>query len=517
MKKQLLIIIFATVLAYLNIFNNQFAVDDHIFVGKYNPNVIQAFTGAVPLGHEGIYRPIRGIFYTIYNQFWGANPIGYHINSLAVHLASTILIFLIVRILIKNLIPIKSGKYLPFLAALLFGLHPIHTETITYMASAMDSIGIVFFLGAFYLYLRNKIIPSVILAGLAFFTTEMALTLPLLILLYEIVINAPTVIPDQSPVIPDSDRESRMDWFPASAGMTEGVKEMTKKILPYFVGVGIYLFVRFAVLDITTRGPYLANSFFLTMLTMTKVLIQYIWVLIWPVNLASNHIISPGIEAFVYRNYQTLAISKQSIFDLDILLSITIIIFLIFIVFISRKKYPIVSFSLGWFFISLLPVMDFVPQGSMMNERSLYIASFGFVLLLAFGLGKLKWQKLGFILIMLIAVFYTGKTYVRNQDWRNDITLWQADIRLSPNQNAYARFALGNAYNDRKDFQKAIDQYSKSVEINPGFAVGWASLGRTYADMGKVSEAITNYKRALEIDPNFWEVKNNLNNIYNRL
>lgn len=485
--KQLIVLILLTTIAYLNIFNNQLVVDDHIFVGKYHPNVIEAFSGAVPPGHEGVYRPIRGIFYTIYNQFWGANPIGYHINSLAVHLASTILIFLIVRILIKNFIPNKSRSNFPFITALLFGLHPIHTETITYIASGMDSIGIVFFLWAFYLYLQNKIFPSVILSLLAFFTTEIALTLPILIVFY--------------------------DWI---------TRKLSKKRIIIYSWFGtatlLYIIIRFAVLHITTRGPYLANSFFLTILTMTKVLLQYIWVLIWPENLVSNHIISPGIEAFVYRNYQTMAILKQSIFDLDILLSITVIIFLVLIIFISRKKYPIVSFSLGWFFISLLPVMELVPQGSIMNEKSLYIASFGFVLLLAFGLENLKkWGKLWIVAVVLIAVFYAGRTYVRNQDWHDDITLWQADVRQNPGQNAYARFALGNAYNNKKQYQKAIEQYYKSVEINPGFAVGWASLGRTYADIGKIPEAIANYKRALEIDPNFWEVKNNLNNIYNRL
>ena len=222
----------------------------------------------------------------------------------------------------KNLIPIKSGRYLPFLTALLFGLHPVHTETITYMASAMDAIGIVFFLGAFYLYLQNKIFPSVIISLLAFFTTEIALTLPILIIFYDWVVGKLS-----------KNRAIIYSWFGAMAAF--------------------YVVVRFAVLNITTRGPYLADSFYLTMLTMTKVLLQYIWVLIWPVNLTSNHIISPGIEAFVYRNYQTATIVAQSIFDLDILLSIAVIIFLIFIVFISRKKYPIISFSLGWFFISL--------------------------------------------------------------------------------------------------------------------------------------------------------------------
>ena len=125
---------------------------------------------------------------------------------------------------------------------------------------------------------------------------------------------------------------------------------------------------------------------------------------------------------------------------------------LIFLMFRVRKRAPIVSLGIGWFFLSLLPVMEFIPQGSMMNERSAYISSFGWAIILAWGIAWMnhRWKKGAIWCALGILAFYGVQTFSRNRDWKNDETLWQADIRVSPNENAYAYFALGNAYNDQK-------------------------------------------------------------------
>ena len=486
MIKQLLLVTFVTLIAYLGIFRNQFVIDDHVFIGPYHPNFAQSFMGSVPPGHEGVYRPLRGILYTLYHHLWGTNIYLYHLHSLLIHLISTFLVYFIVKKIAINWQ--LTTKYLPFITAMLFGLHPVHTETITYITSSMDSLGLVFYLLAFYLYLNNKLVRSLIFTTLAFFTTEMTLTLPIIILYH--------------------------DWI---------FQKLTRGKVPYYLTsfglVGLYATIRFLLLDITTRGPYLAQSFYLTMLTMSRVLLKYLQVLLWPFNLSSNHIIAPGIEAFVYRNYRVTAIAAQSILDLEILLPLTVIIIIILLVIRLKPRFPLISFSLGWIFLTLLPVMEFVPQGSMMNERSLYLASIGYLILLALFVLQIWNQRtnLGVLTLIVISLLYLNQTISRNRDWLNDITIWQADISQNPQDNAYAYYSLGNAWNDRRDYLKAVDAYAEAVKINPGMAVGWASLGRTYNDLGDTTSAIKFYEHALTLDPNFWEVRHNLNNIYSRL
>jgi hypothetical protein len=169
----------------LNIFGNGFVIDDQYFIVEKM---------ADPVSQQGVFRPVRSLLYTVYFQIFGTNnPAGYHLHSLLVHLVATGLVYLIIlnfKFLILN--QGSKSKFLnhfAFTAALLFGLHPVHTEAITYMAASMEMTGIVFMLFAFYLYLKNKNVLSYLFAMLAFFTYEMTLTLPLLLLLYEGVIT----------------------------------------------------------------------------------------------------------------------------------------------------------------------------------------------------------------------------------------------------------------------------------------------------------------------------------------
>lgn len=106
--------------------------------------------------------------------------------------------------------------------------------------------------------------------------------------------------------------------------------------------------------------------------------------------------------------------------------------------------------------------------------------------------------------IGVIALLYGWRTGVRNLDWHDDVTLWQKDVASAPTENAYAYFALGNAYNDRKDYPKAVEAYQQSVAVNPGFAVGYASLSRTYRDMGNTELSNVYYQKAGEAEPGFW-------------
>ncbi len=458
MKKfQLLIITVITIISFINIFWNGFAIDDKTFVGgwesaKHLSNIPKFFTeGAVPEGHQGVYRPIRNSLITVYYKVFGTNAFWYHVHSLAVHLASTILVFYIVRLLLSSRpvgiyenpntkirnpkqiqmtkiqnskrfghlnirilnivlnfvlrisdfplgIPIKSGfarnDTVAFIAALLFALHPIHTETIDYISASLDATGLVFLFLSFYLYLvpaRRGLakLGSLIFAFLAFFTYEVTLVLPLLIVLYEVCMGSlssrnlslrSASLSLRSAPLSLRGAKRRSNLKPMGLLLRFRLIAMTT---PYFALAIIYFVIRFFLLHITERGPYLAGSMYLTFLTMTKVFLKYIMLMLWPVDLSLNHIVSKGIEAFVYRDYRTAGILAQSLFDIDIVVSIVIIVSLLILAWKIRKKFPLITFGIGWFFITLLPVSEIVPQGSMMNERFMYLPSFGFVLILS--------------------------------------------------------------------------------------------------------------------------------------
>ena len=450
---QLVLIIIIVLTAYSNIFDNQLIIDDQYFIQEWPltrswSNVGQLLAGANPESQPGVYRPIRSLLYLIYYQLWGANPTGYHLHSLLVHLASTMLVYGVIR---EIRVIGEKRKKIAFVAALLFGLHPIHTESITYIAASMEMTGVVFFLAAFYTYLKNKRVWTVFFALLAFFTYEMTLTLSLLLGLYELTLG-------------------KKDW---------------KRIWPVAVAAVSYLLVRIGILGISpARGDYLAYSFYHTQLTMTKMWIKYLWLLIWPVTLSHNQTIVPGFEAFMTPYSDQAAILRQSILDPEILLSITIIIIIIFIIFIARKNHPLISFAIGWFFISLLPVAYFLPQGTAFAEKYLYIASFGWVLVLAWVFYKIynnynHYKYYIALVILTVALLYGVRTALRNSNWQSPKTLWEYEAAIHP-QSELAYYNLGIIYAGKK-------------------------FGKT--------KAAAAYQKALQLKPEFWQAENNLKNL----
>ena len=181
-----LIVLISTVV-YANTFFNKFVWDDKYFIVENLEirdlsNIPNFFTRGI----MGVYRPIRTIFYALSYQVWGLNPPGYHLNALFVHILATILIYFIVDSILKK-------RIVSVVTTLLFATHPIHTESITFITTSFDEIGVVFFLTSFYLYIKTHeqqknnwfYVSSVIFFILAAFTYEITLVLPFMIILYE--------------------------------------------------------------------------------------------------------------------------------------------------------------------------------------------------------------------------------------------------------------------------------------------------------------------------------------------
>jgi len=237
----------AAIVPYLNIFNNTFAYDDGDYFlrwpGIKSINISSFFSGDAPMYYHHVYRPIRSIIQAIVYQFSSTNPFGYHLFAIAVHLLSTFLIYLIAKRI--------SNKIVALVSAVIFALLPIHTMSITFITASFNTAGLIFLLVSFYLYLlfsqsHNKkyFYLSLIAALVAFFTYELALILPLLIILYDICIK----------------NLSKKQF-----------KSFAKYYLFYFIGAILFFIIRYSVLGKLYKGSLLREiDFFSRMLTMSK-------------------------------------------------------------------------------------------------------------------------------------------------------------------------------------------------------------------------------------------------------
>ncbi|MFA5932497.1 MAG: tetratricopeptide repeat protein [Microgenomates group bacterium] len=474
-KNQLLIIVILTFLAYVNIFQNGFMIDDKTFIVdwpqvKNVENLPDLLKGEVPEIHKGVYRPIRSTLYLVYQQIFGENPVGYHIHSIIVHLLATILVYFLVMELIKK-------KYVAFLTSLMFGLHPVHTESITYISASMEMSGVVFFLASFLLYLKSKNILSVVFAILAFFTYEMTLTLPFLIILYDLCFK-------------------KLNF-----------KNLSKQILvysPYFIATASFLILRVFILQIPfSRGDYLGFSFYHTMLTMSKVMMMYIGLLIFPNTVSYIHDLAPGFESFMTPHSNIQSILVQTPFDLDILFSILVLISLVFVAIKYFKKFPLITFCIGWFFLSLLPVDYFFPQGIAIADKYLYISSISFFLLLSYFIiwlsKKYKWIT---IITILLLITYFFLTFIQNQAWKDPISFWTKVESQHP-KSALAAYTLGVTYGDQGNFEKAKYYFLKTIDLDPRFWEARYNLGNIYLKTQRGDLAGEQFYQVVLINPEF--------------
>ena len=116
-----------------------------------------------------------------------------------------------------------------------------------------------------------------------------------------------------------------------------------------------------------------------------------------------------------------------------------------------------------------------------------------------------------FLRILIVAL--SIRTIVRNRDWKSEETLWIATEKISPSgPNIHNN--IGAIYQQKGDLQKAIEEFSLAIQINPGYADAYHNLANTYQQAGMLQEAVDSYKKAIEINPNLWQSHQNLAAIY---
>lgn len=501
------VIILLTLLAYANIFQNDFALDDYSFIVRWPlikdiKNFPLFFTSQnQPWGEEGIYSPVRTLIFFIHYHLWGLNPVGYHVGSMALHLIVTALVYFITLLIAKN-------NTVAFLSSLFFGLHPVHTEAITFITASVDMSGVLFFFISFLFYIkssqmqqtanRRDYIFSLVFAALAIFTYELTISLPILFLFYDFCFR--------------HDRQKKDSFLKGAF-----------RVAPYLLIAVIYALIKFIVLHSVARGGYIYGSFYLTMLVMIKAVAQYILILFWPVYLTVNHVISKGVYSFPIEDFNRQAVLSQSFLDAQVLISLAVIILTLFWSVRIFKRQPLVSFCIGWFFIGLLPAANIIPSGIFFGERYLYLLSFGFCLLLGYLLTMLYERKdflfhldpkfVSLVVIIVLVIFYAARTVLRNRDWRSDLTINQARTALCPD-SAFMHAALADAYTADGQPLKALEVFKETIAIRPDDPDIYFSMTDAYMQLDEKDRAIASLNKAIELKPDFAEAFFNLAVIY---
>jgi tetratricopeptide (TPR) repeat protein len=481
---------------YANSLDNGFVLDD-LFVVSDNPHIrkpIHEWPGFFSLepGRQ-VYRPLRTLSYAIDYQLGGSQPFFYHVSNILYHWLAACLLFAVSRRLLSpSAFGASTGvlsahpewrDWIAFGTALVWALHPIQTDSVTYISGRRDILaGLFFFIGIYaFLRLRTLERPSrparwgwAAAALGAFFVGALA---------KEVVFIFPAVF-------------FAYDWcreYAADKSLWQNVRHTSLMHRWLYVPVvlvgnlgGLYYYPYLSSISGWHGGGPLA-----TWSTVPRIWLHYVQLLVWPSTLVADYWgafpISPNFW------------NVRALFAL-----LLISILLSGVVWAVRHEQRLVAFSGAWFFLTLLPMSHIIPHKEMVAEHYLYIPSVGFGFLVCLGLAQLahRWrQTLGIGLGLVVLLAYTARTVVRNQDWQDELTLWQKTLQTGLS-SVRVHHNLAVALHLRENqLEAAEESYQRAIALSPEYAASHTGLAELYLDLRRYDEALIAAKKGRELGP----------------
>jgi protein O-mannosyl-transferase len=408
----------------------------------------------------------------------GYNPFIYHLVSVSVHCINTILVFLFLGLFFNTEVS--------FLASLLFAVHPIHTEAITWISGRGNAITAFFILVTYLLYHRatnpvldgKKFRPLPYLLSLLSFSYLIVhgysffFLFPLFLILYDVTFA--------------KWRKNWKWWFPFLAVVIIRLSLVQAQLLHRIA------YTKHAINLPLTNNPaaHFVYSFF-----------SHLWLLLWPAKLTLYH--EP-------------AIIPNTILNFNILYLLLIMLGL----FLAYKKAKEVFWGLGIFIIFLAPTYSPVPVASAVAERYIYFPSIALSIFLAFlyekYLTKFKpCRKYLLAAFILVIIAYGFRTVLRNEDWKTPEIFWRKTVAVSPDSIS-AHNGLGTIYSQEGNVKRALQEFNTAIQINPNFAEAYSNRGLIYSRQGDFNQALQDFSQAIQINPDYAEAYSNRGLIYSR-
>ena len=479
-------------LIYANSLRNDFVFDDHYLIlqnrgiqslAQYPKALQWDAQRPVPLASDrGItHRPLRTALLAVQFHFFGLNPIGYRMISLVLHILNGALIFMIFRKLL--------GRDWPaLLTATLFVVHPIQTEAVAYISGQRDVLFTTFYLLGFLSFVQYRATEQARWLGatalaylLSLLSKEMAITLPLLCAVYDLMRHLPGPAPGVAP--------------PIRAAVRDGLRGLIARDKTLYAAAGavlaIALFYFVFVANPSHQRSLYGGGLGPTLNTSARIMVHYLRQLVFPLTLNADY------------SYNAFPVSTSVVDPRGLLGGVLLAGIgygLIRLLRVNRWA----GFGGLWLLVTLLPVSQIIPHHELLAEHFLYLPSIGFCLVVAYAVERgLEVRRYalpvaaGFAAVLLLLGV---RTVVRNRDWKDELTLWMSTVHTAP-QSARVRLNLAQALRGRSRNEEAIEQFRAYSAIRPESPSGEIGMGDTYRHMGRYVEAIARFRRALELSP----------------
>jgi tetratricopeptide (TPR) repeat protein len=442
--------------------------------------------------HAGNWHPLAWLSHMVDCQLYGLDPRGHHFTSLCFHIANTLLLFFLFT-------RMTGATWRSAFVAALFALHPLHVESVAWVAERKDVLSTFFWFLTMLLYAGYVARPgrarylSVVLCFLAgLMAKPMLVTLPFVLLLMD---YWPLCrVPWAKTGPPDSGRTRPAE----GTGVMMPVRLLIWEKIPLFALAAISSIITFYA---QRKGGAVSSleavPFASRMINALVAWTGYIGKMIWPRNLSVIYPLDPDLSA-----WQALLAGGALAVMTALLLNMA-----------RRRPYLIVGWL--WYLGTLVPVIGLVQVGvQAMADRYTYIPLVGLFVMISWGIPGLVagWRYRQGVMIGAAAAvlsLLSVATWQQLGYWRDGYTLFSRAISAT-RANYFAQNEVGVALAGQGRFDEAYSHFRESLRLEPRFADPHYNWGFALAQQGKLDDAIDHFSEALRLKPGFAEAHNNL-------
>lgn len=468
----ILLLAFISVAVYCNSLHGEFLIDD--YAGIQNNNNIHdlkaCFRQNLRVAPGALTELVRGVIW----QFSGGRTFFFHLFNVIMHAGCVVMLFLLLHRLFASFL-------LAFIASLIFAVHPIHTEAVSWISGGPYVFSSFFYVSAVFFYVRSdnslvNLFCAIICFCFCFLTGNNVVTLPFMFLAYDLFFRGK---------------------FREPGYLTKArILVLSGIILISLVVLGMFLVNRNNF--IRTICMFKGYSY---LIVAAKAFAYYLKILYLPLERGLYH-------TFAYATVGTNRLTPA------FFISIGIIIASVILFFKCRRRAAPLSFGIAWIFIAYLPYSNLVPICNIVSERYVYLASAGVCLILAY-LFVLVWEIINksvlhrkilrvsaFISLIVFLSSYTLVTLKHNRDYQNIISYWKSNINNFP--DGYMAYNnLAGSFYAMGEKEQAITYCWINLMINPKQPHVWCNLGGLYWEKNDLRRAEDCYKEALKVDMGF--------------
>jgi protein O-mannosyl-transferase len=487
------IIIVVGVLIYVNSFSGQIVFDDVLI--NEDSSIRQLWPPwQAMFSPTQVARPLVGLSLAINYAISGTDLWSYHALNLAVHILAALTLFGVVRrTLLTHRMKERFGEASTWLAlaiALIWMVHPLHTESVTYLIQRSEAMVGLFYLLTLYCVIRGHsgersatwYSAAVLSCAAGMATKPVMATAPIMVLIYELIFFSSSL----------KETLKRRWGLYAGLGLTWIILAATVR-----AGNATQESAGFNLKQVTPLG-YFESQF--------GVIVHYLRLSVWPYDLCLDY-------------GWPLAKSAGQIVPYAIVVGILGLLTLI-----ALKHRPEVGFLGVWFFLILAPTSSIMPILDLAVEHRTYLSLAAVVTLVvltgyrgarrlpALGVGSpvVRWLAIGSIAV--VVAWLGSLTVERNGYYRNKVAMWLDVVRKHPD-NPRGHSNLGLYLAGQNDFIDAIDQFNEALRLDPNYPDALNNMGMALANSGKPLEAIPYFQRAIKLRPNVKQTHFNLGQV----